>query len=489
MACTAKSPYTKNHVERRKVMEFLQVEFVQKIVDAANDILWGPAMLTLLVGTHIFLTFRTKFIQAHVFKGIKLTFAKDPNAKGDVTQWGALAVALSATLGTGNIVGVATAVVRGGPGAVFWLWITGVFGIATKYGEALLAVKYRVKTSDGTMLGGPMYAIERGMKSKLLAILFSIFTVVACFGIGNMVQSNSITANFHGTLGIPPMASGIFLSALTLLVIVGGIRSIARVAETVIPFMAVVFFGCCFGVLMMNYMYIIPAITLIFKSAFSQQAIEGGLLGYAVQQAIRFGIARGLFSNEAGLGSSPIAAAAATSSNPVRQALVSMSQVFWDTIILCFTTGTMYVSCILRHPDKFIDPSTNTLISGARFAAVAFESIPVVGPYLLTLCIFLFAWTTIIGWEYYGERCIEHLGGKKMLLPFRLFYGFIVFVGAVTALNLVWDIADAFNALMAIPNLISLIALNGIIVAVTREYLWNNNLDGLDPEPILEIKN
>jgi len=465
------------------------MEIIQSIVDAANGVLWGPPMLVLLVGTHIFLTFRLKFIQAHTFKGVKLTFAKDPNAKGDVSQWGALAVALSATLGTGNIVGVATAVVRGGPGAVFWLWVTGLFGIASKYAEALLAVKFRVKTSNGMMLGGPMYAIERGMKKKWLAVLFAIFCVIACFGIGNLVQANSITANFEGTFGIPPVASGIFLSALTLLVIVGGIKSIVKVAEKVIPFMAILFFLSCLVVLCINYNYVLPAVALIFKSAFSTQAIEGGLMGYAVQQAIRFGIARGLFSNEAGLGSSPIAAAAATSSNPVRQALVSMSQVFWDTIILCFTTGTMYVSCILKRSADFIDPSTGALIGGATFAAKAFEAIPVVGPYLLTIIIFLFAWTTIVGWEYYGERCIEYLGGKKVLMPFRIFYGLMVFVGAVTALNLVWDIADAFNAMMAIPNLISLLALSGLIAAVTKEYLWDKNLEGIDPTPIMEIKN
>jgi len=468
------------------------MEFIQEIVDVANGVLWGWPMLILLVGTHIYLTFKLKFIQAHTFKGIKLTFAKDPNAKGDVSQWGALAVALSATLGTGNIVGVATAVVRGGPGAIFWLWITGLFGIATKYAEALLAVKYRVQTSDGTMLGGPMYAIERGMKMKWLGVLFAIFTVIATFGIGNLVQANSITLNVENTLGVPPFATGIFLTVLTLLVIVGGLKSIARVATTVIPFMAIMFFVCCFAILMMNYEYIGAALALILKSAFTTQAIQGGIEGYLVTLAIRFGIARGLFSNEAGLGSSPIAAAAATSSNPVRQALVSMSQVFWDTIILCFTTGTMYVTCILRFPERFTtvnDAGQTVLLGGATFAAKSFESIPVIGPYLLTLTIFLFAWTTILGWEYYGERCIEYLGGKKFLMPFRIFYGLIVYVGATTALNLVWDIADAFNALMAIPNLVSLLALSGVLVAVTKEYLWDNNLEGIDPDPIPRIDN
>jgi len=472
--------------------DYITMEAIQGFVDVANGVLWGWPMIILLVGVHVYLTFKLLFIQVHTFKGVKLTFAKDAEATGDVSQFSALAVALSATLGTGNIVGVATAVVRGGPGAVFWLWLTGIFGIATKYAEAILAIKYRVKTSDGTMLGGPMYAIERGMKMKWLGVLFALFASVACFGIGNLVQVNSIAANFEGTLGIPPIVTGILLSALTLLVIVGGIRSIARVAEMLIPFMAIFFLIGNIYILFLNSAYIAPALSLIFRSAFSTQAIEGGLMGYAVREAIRFGIARGLFSNESGLGSSPIAAAAATTRNPVRQALVSMSQVFWDTIILCAVTGTMYVSSILKNPAAFTtvnDAGQTVMISGARFAATAFNAIPVIGPIVLTIVIFTFAWTTVLGWGYYGERSIEYLFGKKALLPFRIVYGSAAFVGSVTALNLVWDIADAFNALMAIPNLISLLALSGVVVAVTKEYLWDNNLDAVDTEPIMEIKN
>jgi AGCS family alanine or glycine:cation symporter len=462
------------------------METIQGIVDAVNDVVWGPPMLILLVSTHIFLTIRLRLIQRHIFKGIKLTFKKDSNATGDVSQFGALAVALSATLGTGNIIGVATALVRGGPGAIFWLIMTALFGIATKYAEGLLAIKYRVKTSDGTMLGGPMYAIERGLKMKWFGVVFAVFATVACFGIGNLVQVNSISTNVEGTFGVPAWITGIFLTVLTLIVIVGGIKSIARVAEKVIPFMAVFFLFCNLFILALNAAHVVPAISLILSSAFSPQSIEGGLMGYAVMQAMRFGIARGLFSNEAGLGSAPIAAAAATTCNPVRQALVSSTQVFWD-MILCTVTGVMYVSSVLKHPERFI--IDGELISGARFAATAFEAIPVVGPILLTICLFFFAWTTVLGWEYYGERCVEYLAGKKALMPFRIIFGLCVFFGSVTALNLVWDIADAFNALMAIPNLISLLALSGVCVAVTREYLWNDNLDGVDPEPIMEIKN
>jgi AGCS family alanine or glycine:cation symporter len=463
------------------------MNYIQDFVTFANEYLWGWPMLILLVGTHLFLTFRLRFIQAHTFKGINLTFKKDREATGDVSQWGALATALSATIGTGNIVGVATAVVRGGPGAVLWLWVTGLFGIATKYSEAILAIKYRVKTSDGTMLGGPMYAIERGMKMKWLGIVFAVFAAIACFGIGNLVQVNSITANVEGTFGIPAWIMGIVLAAVTMLVIVGGIKSIARVAEKVIPVMAILLILGDIYILIVNWAYVGPAFMLIVKSAFSTQAITGGLSGYAVMQAMRFGIARGLFSNEAGLGSAPIAAAAATTRNPVRQGLVSMSQVFWDTIVICAITGLVFVSCIMKHPEGFVNEN-GELIGGATFAAKAFEAIPVVGPAILTICIMLFAWTTILGWGYYGERSVEYLAGKKVLMPFRVFYGLMTFVGSVTALNLVWDIADMFNALMAIPNLICLLALSGVVVKLTKEYLWDKNLDKMDTEPIMVVK-
>jgi AGCS family alanine or glycine:cation symporter len=333
------------------------------------------------------------------------------------------------------------------------------------------------------------------MGQKWLAVLFAIFTVIACFGIGNLVQANAITQNVENTFGVSPIITGLCLAGLTFVVIMGGLKAIVKVAQGIIRFMAVAFFVSCFYILILNSEYIMPALSLIFTSAFSQQAIEGGLLGYAVQQAIRFGIARGLFSNEAGLGSAPIAAASAATSNPGRQGLVSMSQVFWDTIILCFTTGTMYVTCILKYPDRFIVTNAATgareLVGGALFASSSFQSIhPTYGPMLLTFILFLFAWTTILGWEYYGERCLEYMGGKVVIVPFRIIYGIVVFVGSITALNLVWDISDAFNALMAIPNLISLIALTGVIVICSKEFLWDKGgIDKVDPTPIPEIKN
>ena len=471
------------------------MDFIQGIVDAVNDVVWGWPMLILLVGTHIFLTIRLKFIQSATFTGIKLTFAKDPEATGDVSQWGALATALAATLGTGNIVGVANGVVRGGPGAVLWLWFTGAYGIATKYSEAIVAIKYRVRTSDGMMLGGPMYACERGLNMKWLGVLFSIFTAIACFGIGNMVQVNSITENWYDTFGVPRVAVGVVLTVLTIIVIVGGIKSIAKVAEAVIPFMAILFLlGNLYVLFGVNGAYIGEAIGLIFASAFSYKAVYGGFVGYGVMQAARFGIARGLFSNEAGLGSAPIAAAAATTRNPVRQGLVSMSQVFWDTIILCAVTGTVYVSTLLRAFDgtginPFVNDDGDALIRGAIFAKTVFSVIPGVGSAFVAICILLFAWTTILGWGYYGERAVEYLAGKKAIKPFKIVYSLAVFIGSITAVDLVFDIADMFNAFMAFPNLITLIALSGVIAGLTKEYLWDKNLDAIDSESIMVIDN
>jgi AGCS family alanine or glycine:cation symporter len=341
-----------------------------------------------------------------------------------------------------------------------------------------------------------MYALERGLQikslGKVLGVLFAIFTGIACFGIGNLVQINAITVNFNATFGAPNAAIGLTLMVLTFIVIVGGIKSIAKFAQYSQPFIITVFFLCCLYLLIANGAYIGAALVLICKSAFSMQAITGGVLGFTVTQAARFGIARGLFSNEAGLGSSPIAAAAATTRNPVRQGLVSMSQVFWDTIVLCAVTGTMYVTCVIRWPDQFIEmgDAGPKIIGGGTLAAQAFSNIPGgFGPYLLAFCILAFAWTTVLGWGYYGERAIEYLFGKKALMPFKIIYSLAVFIGSVTALNLVWDIADMFNAFMAIPNLICLLALSGILFNTTKHYLWEKKLDDVDTDPILEIKN
>ena len=436
-----------------------------------NGYLWGPPILVLLFGTHLFLTFRLRFIQRYIGLGIKLSFKKDTSGEGDVSQFGALTTALAATIGTGNIVGVATAVTLGGPGAVLWMWLTGVFGISTKYSEALLAVKYRVKTSDGTMLGGPMYALEKGLKMKWLAVLFCIFTAIASFGIGNMTQANSISALAGNTLNLSPYITGVMMTILVGIVIIGGIKSIARVCEKLVPFMAIFYVIGCLIILALNANYIVPAIVLIVKSAFTPHAAAGGFIGATVLMATRYGIARGLFSNESGLGSAPIAAAAAQTKNPIRQALVSATGTFWDTVVICLMTGLVLVTTIMKYPN------ISEGLNGAEVTNAAFSQIPVIGPIVLTVGLFTFVYSTILGWSYYGERGVEYLFGKKGIKPYRILFTLGVFVGATASLPLVWDFSDAANALMAIPNLVALLLLSGVIVKETKEYLWEHNLD------------
>lgn len=445
------------------------MQAVHEFIIWIDGYLWGLPMLMLLFGTHLFLTYRLKFIQKHVVKAIKLSVSKDDSAgDGDVSQFGALTTALAATIGTGNIVGVATAIGLGGPGAVLWCWLTGVFGMATKYSEALLSVKYRVKTSDGTMLGGPMYALENGLHAKWLAVLFCIFTSVAAFGIGNMVQANSIAVMMQETFAVSPYVSGAVMAVLVAVVILGGVKTIASVCEKLVPFMAIFYVVGCALILALNSQYVFPAVALIFQSAFTPQAAGGGFVGASVMIAARYGIARGLFSNESGLGSAPIVAAAAQTKNPVRQALVSMTGTFWDTVVVCAMTGLVLVSSVLR------DPTGLNQLSGAALSKAAFEQIPVLGPIVLTVGLLTFVFSTILGWSYYGERAIEYLLGKKVIMPYRIAWVIAVFVGSINSLALIWDLADAMNAMMAIPNLIALIALNGVIVAETNQYLWED---------------
>ena len=456
------------------------MEMLQDFVSSVNKLVWGVPMLCLLVGTHIFFTFRLRFIQRHLFKAIKISVTKDSHSEGDISQFGALATALAATIGTGNIVGVATAVALGGPGAVLWCWLTGLLGIATKYSEGLLAVKYRVKTADGTMLGGPMSALERGAKMKWLGILFSIFTAIACIGTGNLTQGNSITSMLKTSFNINPYISGAVITVAASVVLLGGVKSIAKVCGSLVPFMAVFYIIGCAVVLVVNAPYLPETVVTIFSRAFTPQAAAGGFAGSTIIAAMRFGISRGLFSNEAGMGSAPIAAAAATTSNPVRQALVSMSGVFWDTIIVCAMTGLVLVSSIIRYPAL-------GSLSGGDLTAMAFEKIHIWGRYILAVGLVTFAFSTILGWAYYGERAVEYLLGKKFLFPYRIIYSIAIYVGCVSANQLVWDIADTFNALMAIPNLLCLLILNGVIVSETKKYLWSNNIDGVDDTPIPQL--
>jgi len=459
------------------------MEGLHQFIIWLNGYLWGAPMLVLLFGTHVFLTFRLRFIQKYLLTGIKLSVTKDTDSEGDVSQFGALSTALAATIGTGNIVGVATAVALGGPGAVLWCWLTGVFGMATKYAEALLAVKYRVKTSDGTMLGGPMYALERGLNSKWLAVAFAVFTSIAAFGIGNMVQANSISSMVQETFNISPYVTGVILAILTGVVIIGGVKSIANVCEKLVPFMAIFYVIGCVIILVMNSEYMVPAIKLIVEAAFTPQAAGGGFVGATVMMAARYGIARGLFSNESGLGSAPIVAAAAQTKNPVKQALVSMIGTFWDTVIVCAMTGIVIVCSIVR------DPANLGGLQGAALTKAAFAQIPVVGPIVLTVGLLTFVFSTILGWSYYGERAVEYLFGKKSIRPYRLVWVTAVFVGSVTSLALVWDLADAMNALMAVPNLIALLGLNKVIVAETEHYLWRGELDSEMEEKVLVVEN
>ena len=438
---------------------------MNEILSAVSDFLWGWPMIILLLGTHVFLTIRLRFPQRHIFKAVRLSLKRDRNAEGDVSQFASLATALAATIGTGNIIGVATAIALGGPGAVLWCWLTGVFGISTKYAEGLLAIKYREKTKSGKMLGGPMYALEKGLGWKWLAVLFAIFTAIAAFGIGNTVQANAIATVANESYGISPYFSGAFICVITAAVVLGGVKSIARVCSMLVPLMAAFYVLGCLYILCVNAAYLWPALCLIVKAAFSPEAAGGGFIGSTVMMAARFGIARGLFSNESGMGSAPIVAAAAQTRNPVRQALVSSSGTFWDTVVICALTGLVIVSSVLAYPD--IDFS-----NGATLTKDAFSKIPVIGRPLLTFGLLTFAFSTTLGWCYYGERAVEYLKGKNWVLGYRVLYITAVFAGAVMNLAVVWNLADCMNALMAIPNLVSLLCLNGVIVHETRAYLW-----------------
>lgn len=435
-----------------------------------SSFLWGWPMIILLLGTHVFLTFRLRIPQRKLFTGIRLSIQKDPNAKGDVTQFGALATALAATIGTGNIVGVATAVALGGPGAVLWCWLTGIFGMSTKYAEGLLAVKYRIKGENGKTYGGPMYALERGLGMKWLAVLFAIFTALASFGIGCTVQANSIALLAHETFGVPTWIIGVIVCILTAAVILGGVKAIAKVCTVLVPFMALLYVIGCIIILSINSEFVWPALQLIVKSAFNPSAAGGGFVGATVMMAARYGIARGLFSNESGMGSAPIVAAAAQTRNPVRQALVSSTGTFWDTVIICALTGLVLVSSILAYPDI-------TYADGAALTKVAFSKIPHIGAPLLSFGILTFAFSTILGWSYYGESAVNYIEGRRINRFYRIMYIVALFFGSIINLDIIWNIADCMNALMTIPNLIALLLLSGVAAKETKKYLWEGRLN------------
>ena len=453
------------------------MQTINDFFSTLSSLLWGWPMIILLLGTHLYLTVLLHFPQRHILTAIKLSFTPDKGTTGDVSQFGALATALAATIGTGNIIGVGTAVALGGPGAVLWCWLTGVFGMSTKYAEGLLSIKYRVKTESGAMLGGPMYALERGLGWKWAGVLFALFTALAAFGIGNTVQANAISTIAHESYAISPYLTGGIVCLLTGLVILGGVKSIARTCGLLVPFMALFYILGCLYILVANGPYLWPAICLIFEAAFTPEAAGGGFVGTTVMMAARYGIARGLFSNESGLGSAPIVAAAAQTRNPVRQALVSSSGTFWDTVVICALTGLVIVSSVIAYPDiNYTD--------GATLTKAAFSKIPVVGLPLLSFGLLTFAFSTILGWSYYGERALEYLTGKKYITAYRVIYIIAVFVGSIASLTIVWNFADCMNALMALPNLVSLLLLSSVLVKETRKYLWEKQLDtpSLDEE-------
>lgn len=440
------------------------------LVSACSNFIWGVPMLVMLFGAHLFLTARLRLVQRHIPKAIRLSLSPDEGSQGEISQFGALATALAATIGTGNIIGVSTAIALGGPGAVLWCWLTGVFGIATKYGEALLAVKYRTRGKTGAIVGGPMYTIERGLGWKWLAVIFAAFTVLATFGAGCTVQSHAITDVIHTTFGVAPAISGLVVTAVTAVVILGGVKSIAKVCEKLVPFMSLFYILGCIAILVLNAPYLGEALALIVKSAFGFQQIAGGFAGGAMMAACRYGMARGLFSNESGLGTAPIAAATAQTKNPVRQALVSMTGTFWDTVIVCAMTGIVVVSSMVKQPQLYQGASDDAM------TRLAFANLPA-GQIVLALALSVFAFTTILGWSYYGERCVEYLFGPKGIPVYRLVFLVVLFIGAVANLELVWSFADLMNGLMAFPNLLSVLLLSGVIVAETRHYLWENRLD------------
>jgi AGCS family alanine or glycine:cation symporter len=444
------------------------LETLMNINSAINSVVWGPVLLILVLGTGTYLSFMTGFFSitkiGYVLKNTLFKmFAKDDKGEGEVTAFQAVATALAATVGTGNIAGVATAIALGGPGAVFWMWLAAIMGMTTKYAEVVLAVNYREKTEDGRFVGGPMYYITNGLgKSwKWLAVLFAFFGTFASFGIGCMVQSNSVALSAQSTFGIPVLATGIVLAILTAVVIVGGIKRIGAFTEKLVPFMAALYILGGLWLLISNAAKIPAAFAMIFSNAFTGTAAVGGFTGTVMMQAIRFGIARGIFTNEAGLGSAPIAHAAATTDHPVRQGLWGVFEVFTDTIVICSITALSIL----------VTGVWETGESGAVLSAMAFDTgIPVVGRFIVSIGLILFAYSTILGWEYYGERCLEYLAGTKPIIAYRLLWVIAVVVGAIGGLEFMWDLADTLNGLMAFPNLVGVLILSPVVFKLTREF-------------------
>ena len=470
-----------------------------EILNAIDSFVWGPVMIAFLLGTHVFLTFRTGFIQRKLPQAIRMSVKGDPSGKGDISNFGALATALAATIGTGSIVGVATAIIAGGPGAVFWMWIAGIFGIATKYVEVYASIRYRVRDRNGQMLGGAMYVWERAFKradgttpwwAKLGAVAFAGFAIIATIGTGSAVQASAMSGIITSSIpAVPNWAVAIVIVVAVSVVVFGGVRSISRVCEWLVPFMAVAYALGCFVIMALNFSMLGDAVMLILECAFTPKAAFGGAVGSGLLMALQFGCARGLFSNESGLGTAPIVAAAARTRNPSEQALIAMTGTFWSTVVICLITGIVLVSTMIQYPDIQADIMANpTLYTGAELASAAFAKIPYLGPAVLVLGMVSFSYSTILGWSYYGNRCVTYLFGSKANIPYQIIYVIVAFLGAIGVGDVVWTISDIGNALMAIPNIIAILLISGLIARETKHYVYDGNLDESFDEPIPTVE-
>lgn len=473
------------------------VDIVTRVNNVVNGFVWGPFGLALLFCTGLWLSVRTGFFQfRRMGYWLKHTIGaiftnKDVTAhtsKEDmaISQFQSMCTALAGTIGTGNIVGVATAIVSGGPGAIFWMWVMALLGMMTSFAENVLGVYYRRKNEKGEWNGGAMYYLTDGLGAKpgckavgkVLAVLFACFCILASFGIGNMSQINSIAGNMNAAFHLPYLATGLALMAVTALIVIGGLKRVAAVTEKLVPLMALFYVVGCIVILCANYDFLLPALKAIFVLAFKPGAVTGGLVGGGIRLALQYGVARGLFSNESGMGSAPLVASAAQTRNPVRQALVSATGTFWTTVVVCLMTGLVLISSMMKNPAVSVENMAN----GGQMTTAAFAQIPYIGPLILMISIVTFAYSTILGWSYYGERAAEYLLGKKAILPYKVLFIAVVVCAPVLALDLVWTIADVLNAFMAIPNLIAVLLLSGVIAAETKHYL--KHLDEKDESEI-----
>ncbi|WP_172136343.1 sodium:alanine symporter family protein [Adlercreutzia sp. ZJ473] len=470
-----------------------------EILNAIDSFVWGPAMIALLLGTHLYLTVRTGFIQRKLPAAIRMSLASDPDGKGDISNFGALATALAATIGTGSIVGVATAILAGGPGAVLWMWIAGVFGIATKYVEVYASIKYRVRDHAGQMLGGAMYVWERAFAradgstpwwAKAGAVAFAAFAVIATIGTGSAVQASAMSGIITSSIpAIPKEAVAVVIVVAVSAVIFGGVRSISRVCEKLVPFMAAAYAAGCLVIMVLNWSVLGEALLMILTCAFTPQAAFGGAVGSGLATALQYGCARGLFSNESGLGTAPIVAAAAKTRNPAEQALIAMTGTFWSTVVICLLTGLVLVSTMISYPDIQAQILENpSIYTGAALASTAFAKIPYLGTPILVLGMVAFSYSTILGWSYYGNRCVTYLFGRRANIPYQVVYVIVAALGAVGVGDVVWTISDIGNALMAVPNIIAILLLSGLIARETRHYVYEGHLDEAYDAPIPVVK-